>query len=47
MQAPDVDGSTVLDGDFAPGQIVKAKVIAVHGVDFEAEPEETARGAGL
>jgi ribosomal protein S12 methylthiotransferase len=46
MQAPDVDGSTVLDGDFAPGALVNARILAVHGVDFEAEPEDTARGEG-
>jgi len=39
LQAPDVDGSTVLSGTgFSPGDVVKARVIAVHGVDLEAVP---------
>ncbi len=46
MQAPDVDGATVLNGDFAPGMVVSARIAAVHGVDFEADPVDPA-GAGL
>jgi ribosomal protein S12 methylthiotransferase len=37
-QAPDVDGLTVLRGEFAPGVMVKARVLAVNGVDFDALP---------
>jgi len=37
-QAPEVDGLTVLRGDFAPGSMVRAKILAVKGVDFDAVP---------
>jgi ribosomal protein S12 methylthiotransferase len=35
-QAPDVDGLTVLRGRAAPGSVVRARVLAVNGVDFDA-----------
>ena len=38
MQAPDVDGLTVVKGAYAPGERVRARIVAVNGVDFEAEP---------
>ncbi|MDA8409425.1 MAG: 30S ribosomal protein S12 methylthiotransferase RimO [Treponema sp.] len=38
MQAPDVDGLTVLRGSFKPGSLVLARVLAVAGVDLDAEP---------
>jgi ribosomal protein S12 methylthiotransferase len=37
-QAPDVDGLTVLRGDLEPGTMVKARILAVNGVDFDALP---------
>jgi ribosomal protein S12 methylthiotransferase len=37
-QAPDVDGLTVLRGELAPGTVVKARILAVNGVDFDALP---------
>jgi ribosomal protein S12 methylthiotransferase len=37
-QAPEVDGLTVLRGEFEPGTVVRARVIAVNGVDFDALP---------
>jgi ribosomal protein S12 methylthiotransferase len=37
-QAPEVDGLTVLRGSHRPGSIVRAKVLAVNGVDFDARP---------
>lgn len=38
MQAPDVDGLTVVKGDFAPGTTCMARIVGVNGVDLEAEP---------
>jgi ribosomal protein S12 methylthiotransferase len=38
MQAPEVDGLTVLKGRFRPGDRVRARIVAVNGVDLEAEP---------
>lgn len=38
MQAPDVDGLTVVKGRFAPGTTCTARVVGVVGVDLEAEP---------
>ena len=38
MQAPDVDGLTVIKGSFLPGERCKVRIVAVNGVDFEAEP---------
>jgi ribosomal protein S12 methylthiotransferase len=37
-QAPEVDGLTVLRGSFEPGTLVRARVLAVNGVDFDAVP---------
>jgi ribosomal protein S12 methylthiotransferase len=37
-QAPDVDGLTVLRGSFDPGTVVRARILAVNGVDFDATP---------
>ncbi len=37
-QAPDVDGLTVLRGRFTPGTLVRARVLAVAGVDFDVAP---------
>lgn len=36
LQAPDVDGLVVLRGRRNPGDLVRAKVLAVNGVDFDA-----------
>jgi ribosomal protein S12 methylthiotransferase len=38
LQAPDVDGLTVLRGAFEAGSLVKAKVLALKGMDFDALP---------
>ena len=38
MQAPDVDGLTVVHGKHEPGSLVKARIEAIHGVDLEAAP---------
>ncbi len=38
LQAPDVDGLTVLRGSFEAGSLVRAKVLAVKGMDFDALP---------
>ncbi|HUX39859.1 MAG TPA: 30S ribosomal protein S12 methylthiotransferase RimO [Rectinemataceae bacterium] len=38
MQAPEVDGLTVLRGSFKPGSLVLARVLGVAGVDLDAEP---------
>jgi ribosomal protein S12 methylthiotransferase len=35
-QAPDVDGLTVLRGSHEPGSVLRARVLAVNGVDFDA-----------
>jgi ribosomal protein S12 methylthiotransferase len=35
-QAPDVDGLVVLNALLSPGDVVRARVVAVHGVDLEA-----------
>jgi ribosomal protein S12 methylthiotransferase len=37
-QAPEVDGLTVLSSRAEPGTIVRARVLAVAGVDFDAAP---------
>jgi ribosomal protein S12 methylthiotransferase len=37
-QAPDVDGLTVLRGSHESGHVVRARVLAVNGVDFDAIP---------
>lgn len=39
MQAPEVDGLTVTKGSMAPGSHSRVRIVAVNGVDFEAEPE--------
>ncbi len=38
LQAPEVDGLTVLRGRFEPGAVVMARVLAVRGVDLDALP---------
>jgi ribosomal protein S12 methylthiotransferase len=38
LQAPEVDGLVVLRGGFEPGSMVKARVLAVNGVDLDALP---------
>ncbi|HWR13067.1 MAG TPA: 30S ribosomal protein S12 methylthiotransferase RimO [Rectinemataceae bacterium] len=38
MQAPEVDGLTVVKGALKPGERMRVKIVAVNGVDFEAEP---------
>ena len=37
MQAPEVDGLTVVKGGMAPGSRRRVRIVAVNGVDFEAE----------
>lgn len=37
MQAPDVDGLTVVKACIAPGSRARVRIVAVNGVDFEAE----------
>lgn len=52
LQAPDVDGLVVLRGAHEPGTIVRARVLAVNGVDLdaiairigEADPDRDANG---
>jgi len=39
-QAPEVDGLTVLRGRAEPGTVVRARVLAVAGVDFDAAPSD-------
>lgn len=41
MQAPDIDGLTVVHGVHAPGSLVPCEIIKVNGVDLEARPLET------
>jgi ribosomal protein S12 methylthiotransferase len=36
LQAPEVDGLTLLRGSFEPGTVVRARVLAVRGVDLDA-----------
>jgi len=38
LQAPEVDGLAVLRGDFEPGNLVRARVLSVNGVDFDCMP---------
>jgi ribosomal protein S12 methylthiotransferase len=38
LQAPEVDGLTVLRGSFPPGSLVRARVLAVAGLDLDAAP---------
>ena len=42
-QAPEVDGLTVLRGSHRPGSLVRARVLAVNGVDFEAAAVDSRR----
>ncbi len=37
-QAPEVDGLTVLRGSHLPGSVLRARILAVNGVDFDAAP---------
>lgn len=41
MQAPDVDGVTIIHAKLAPGSVVRARIISVNGVDFNAVLEYT------
>jgi len=43
MQAPEVDGLSLLKKRARPGERVLARIVAVNGVDFEAEPSEGCR----
>lgn len=39
LNAPEVDGAVVLHGEeLAPGRVVKGKIIALNGIDLEAQP---------
>ena len=42
MQAPDVDGVTLIGSSLQPGSLVEARIEAVSGVDFNASLEYTA-----
>jgi ribosomal protein S12 methylthiotransferase len=42
-QAPEVDGLTVLRGSHEPGSVLRARVLAVNGVDFDAVGVEGGR----
>ncbi len=44
LQAPEVDGLTVLRGSFPGGALVRARVIRRNGLDLEAEEEKAADG---
>lgn len=46
MQAPEVDGLTVIKGSMAPGSHRRVRIVAVNGVDFEAEPVFLAKAVG-
>jgi ribosomal protein S12 methylthiotransferase len=37
FQAPEVDGTTVVAGNFPPGKVIRGRVVGVHGVDVEVE----------
>jgi ribosomal protein S12 methylthiotransferase len=41
MQAPDVDGVTLIHAALRPGTVVEARIISVNGVDFNAVLEYT------
>jgi len=43
MQAPEVDGVTLLHASLRPGTVVEARIISVNGVDFNANLEYTAK----
>ncbi|TXT49422.1 MAG: ribosomal protein S12 methylthiotransferase [Spirochaetes bacterium] len=38
MQAPDIDGLTVVHGTHQPGTFVACEIVKVNGVDLEARP---------
>jgi ribosomal protein S12 methylthiotransferase len=38
MQAPDVDGLTLVHGIFKPGEMIRCTIRSINGVDFEADP---------
>jgi ribosomal protein S12 methylthiotransferase len=40
IQAPDVDGLTVIRGSFAGGELVRARVVKRNGLDLEAEASD-------
>ncbi|MGA2547227.1 MAG: 30S ribosomal protein S12 methylthiotransferase RimO [Rectinemataceae bacterium] len=40
-QAPEVDGLTVLRGSHEPGTVLRSRILAVNGVDFDAAPRGT------
>jgi len=42
MQAPDVDGVTIINTSLKPGIVARAQIVSVNGVDFNAELEYTA-----
>jgi len=41
MQAPEVDGVTLINAKLAPGTLVRARIVSVNGVDFNAVLEYT------
>jgi ribosomal protein S12 methylthiotransferase len=41
MQAPDVDGLTVIKAELPPGSLAEATIVAVNGLDLEAESAGT------
>jgi ribosomal protein S12 methylthiotransferase len=43
MQAPDVDGLTLVHGCYKAGELIRCRICSVNGVDFEAEPCEVNR----
>lgn len=48
MQAPDVDGLTVVRGVYQPGTVVRARIVRRNGLDLEAEPTPgTAEGGDI
>lgn len=48
MQAPDVDGLTVVRGVYQPGTVVRARIMRRNGLDLEAEPTPgTAEGGDI
>lgn len=38
VQAPDVDGATVVVGSAGPGEVIRCRIDALRGFDFEARP---------
>jgi ribosomal protein S12 methylthiotransferase len=47
LQAPEVDGLVVLRGEAEPGSLVRARVLAVSGVDLDAIPVRGGKVDGL